>query len=61
MFRAYQEIYIYVAGIPMPSQQYFLELQDAEIGELETKTSIVTALKLGSTELVLKDKSEIYF
>ena len=42
----------------MPSQQYFLELQDAEIGELETKTSIVTALKLGSTELVLKDKSE---
>ena len=42
----------------MPSQQYFLEVIDDAIGELDQKTSIVTAKEQGFTEIVLKDKSK---
>ena len=41
----------------MPSQQYYLELQDEEICELDASTSTVTASNLGHTDLILKDKS----
>ena len=42
----------------MPSQQYFLEVIDDAIGELDQKTSVVTAKEQGFTEIVLKDKSK---
>ena len=42
----------------MPSQQYFLKVIDDAIGELDQKTSVVTAKEQGFTEIVLKDKSK---
>ena len=45
----------------MPSQQYFLEVINDAIGELDQKTSVVTAKEQGFTEIVLKDKSKGYF
>ena len=53
-----QFLNIYFSAIPMPSQQYFLEVIDDAIGELDQKTSIVTAKEQGFTEIVLKDKSK---
>ncbi len=41
----------------MPSQQYYLDVVNSSIGELDVKTSIVTAKQQGFTEVVLKDKS----
>ena len=52
---------IYFSAIPMPSQQYFLEVINDAIGELDQKTSVVTAKEQGFTEIVLKDKSKGYF
>lgn len=49
-----------VADIPMPSQQYYLELEDPTIAKLNTDTSTVTAQEFGYTEIVLKDKSILY-
>ncbi|ESO84308.1 hypothetical protein LOTGIDRAFT_236288 [Lottia gigantea] len=45
-----------VSEITMPSNQYYLEVKDGEICTLEKSTSIATAQKIGSTEVVLKDK-----
>ena len=41
----------------MPSQQYFLELDDPTICELDMDMSHVTAKEFGFTEIVLKDRS----
>ena len=41
----------------MPSDQFYLEIEDKSISELEASTSLATALELGSTEVVLMDKS----
>ena len=43
----------------MPSQQYYLEVVNNEIGELDVKTSVVQAKEHGFTEVVLKDKSKL--
>ncbi|KAK7447124.1 hypothetical protein BaRGS_00040214 [Batillaria attramentaria] len=43
--------------IKMPSSQYYLEVQDSSICTLDTKTSMATALEMGSTEIVLKDRN----
>ncbi len=42
----------------MPSNQYFLELKGTEICLLDSAKSDVTALKLGHTEIALKDRRE---
>ena len=42
----------------MPSQQYYLEVINDSIGELDFKTSTVKAKEHGFTEIVLKDKSK---
>ncbi|CAH1786082.1 unnamed protein product [Owenia fusiformis] len=44
-------------AIPMPSAQYYLEVETASIASLDTKTSIATALQLGHTEVVLRDRN----
>lgn len=41
----------------MPSDEYYLEVADPEIGKLDVDTSIVTAKKLGHTSIRLKDKN----
>ena len=41
----------------MPSNQYFLEIKDDELASVDEKTSVATALQLGDTEVVLKDRS----
>ncbi|ELU01491.1 hypothetical protein CAPTEDRAFT_222865 [Capitella teleta] len=43
--------------ITMPSQQYYLELDDDGIGSLDAASSVVTGLVLGDTEIKLKDKN----
>jgi len=40
----------------MPSSQFYLEVQNALIGQLDAQTSFATALELGSTEIILMDK-----
>ena len=44
--------------IPMPSQQYYLEVINNAIGELDVRASVVQAKEAGFTEVVLKDKSK---
>ena len=51
-------MHLYYVEIPMPSQQYYLEVVNNEIGELDVKTSVVQAKEHGFTEIVLKDKSK---
>ena len=46
-----------VTPIAMPSSQYYLEVVDTDVGTLNKKTSVVTAQEVGTTEIVLKDKS----
>ncbi|XP_076471495.1 nuclear pore membrane glycoprotein 210-like [Babylonia areolata] len=43
--------------ITMPSPQYYLDVKDTTICTLDTKTSMATALEMGSTEIVLKDRN----
>ncbi|XP_050414022.1 nuclear pore membrane glycoprotein 210 isoform X1 [Patella vulgata] len=46
-----------VSEITMPSLQYYIEVKDRDICTLETSRSVATALNIGSTEVVLKDKN----
>ena len=46
--------------VPMPSDQYTLELTNYTVGELDTQRSRVTGLVVGYTEAVLQDKSILY-
>ena len=46
--------------ITMPSTQYYLDIKDTDICMLDTKTSMATALEMGSTEIVLKDRSILF-
>ncbi|RWS29275.1 nuclear pore membrane glycoprotein 210-like protein [Leptotrombidium deliense] len=43
--------------IPIPSEQYFFELSDSNVASLNEQSSVVTALKEGSTSIILKDKN----
>ncbi|KAH9518820.1 hypothetical protein Btru_006348 [Bulinus truncatus] len=45
--------------IEMPSKQYYLEVKDTGICSFHSQTSMATALTLGSTEVVLKDRNII--
>ena len=47
--------------IAMPSPQYYLDVKDTDICTLDTKTSMATALEMGSTEIVLKDRSILFW
>jgi hypothetical protein len=42
----------------MPSPQFFLEVQNGMICTLDASTSTATATELGSTEIILMDKSK---
>lgn len=41
----------------LPSQQYFLELQDPGLAVLNDSTAVVTALKKGKTRVLLHDRN----
>ena len=43
--------------VPMPSEQYTLELTNTTVGELDRRRSRVTGLVIGDMEIVLQDKS----
>ncbi|XP_074660511.1 nuclear pore membrane glycoprotein 210-like [Tubulanus polymorphus] len=43
--------------IPMPSEQYYLGVVNSKICTLASETSTITALALGDTEVVLKDRN----
>ena len=43
--------------VPMPSEQYTLELTNTTVGRLDRQRSRVTGLVIGDTEIVLQDKS----
>ena len=43
--------------VPMPSDQYTLELTNTTVGRLDRRRSRVTGLVIGDTEIVLQDKS----
>ena len=43
--------------VPMPSEQYTLELTNTTVGTLDKQRSRVTGLVIGDTEIVLQDKS----
>ena len=43
--------------VPMPSDQYTLELTNTTVGRLDQRRSRVTGLVIGDTEIVLQDKS----
>jgi hypothetical protein len=44
----------------MPSPQYYLDVNKTKICTLDPQTSIATALMLGDTEIVLKDRSILF-
>ena len=46
--------------VPMPSDQYTLELTNYTVGELDTQRSRVTGMVVGYTEVVLQDKSILF-
>ena len=46
-----------IKPLPLPSEQYYLEVADAKIASLDPATSTVTALKEGSTTIVLRDRN----
>ncbi|XP_071795697.1 nuclear pore membrane glycoprotein 210-like isoform X2 [Asterias amurensis] len=46
-----------ITVVPMPSAQYKLEIRNSGIASLDTKTSTVTGVSLGTTEVVLRDKN----
>jgi hypothetical protein len=43
--------------ITLPSQQYFLEVQDPALAVIDDSTTVVTALKKGKTRVVLHDRN----
>ena len=43
--------------VPMPSDQYSLELTNMTVGKLDSQRSRVTGMVIGYTEVVLQDKS----
>ena len=43
--------------VPMPSDQYTLELTNTTVGRLDRRRSRVIGLVIGDTEIVLQDKS----
>lgn len=43
--------------IPMPSDQYYLEILNTDIAVLNPATSTVTGYKFGFTQIILKDKN----
>ena len=43
--------------VPMPSDQYTLELTNVTVGRLDRKRSRVTGLVVGDTDVVLQDRS----
>jgi nuclear pore complex protein Nup210 len=43
--------------ITLPSEQYFLELQDAGIAVIDESTTVATALKEGKTRVWLHDRN----
>ena len=43
--------------VPMPSEQYSLDLTNTTVGRLDPQRSKVTGLVVGFTEVVLQDKS----
>ena len=43
--------------VPMPSDQYRLELTNVTVGRLDHQRSRVTGLLVGDTEVVLQDRS----
>jgi len=46
--------------VPMPSDQYTLELTNKTVGNLDPQRSRVTGLIVGYTEVVLQDKSILW-
>ena len=46
--------------VPMPCDQYTLELTNSTVGKLDRQRSRVTGLIVGYTEVVLQDKSILY-
>ncbi|KAK3608986.1 hypothetical protein CHS0354_020538 [Potamilus streckersoni] len=46
-----------VIDIKMPSSQFYLEVQDKLICELDSSTSVATAMELGETEIRLRDRN----
>ncbi|RWS16815.1 nuclear pore membrane glycoprotein 210-like protein [Dinothrombium tinctorium] len=43
--------------ISIPSEQYYFELSDTNVASLNVDTSVVTAVKEGSTSIILKDRN----
>ena len=65
-FKSFTFVYAYLSlndfqflpsVIKMPSKQYYLEVKDRKICRLDMQTSMATAQELGTTEIVLKDRS----
>ncbi|KAG8201918.1 hypothetical protein JTE90_027395 [Oedothorax gibbosus] len=42
--------------VPLPSDQYYLEMGDKSVASLADSISVVTALKYGTTNIVVKDR-----
>jgi nuclear pore complex protein Nup210 len=43
--------------ITLPSQQYYLELQDTSVAVIDESTAVVMALKKGKTRVLLHDRN----
>ncbi|PSN36073.1 hypothetical protein C0J52_06709 [Blattella germanica] len=43
--------------IPLPSNQYFLEVEDTKIATIDENTAVVTGLSKGKTKLLLHDRN----
>jgi hypothetical protein len=43
--------------IALPSQQYYLELQDTSVAVFDESTAVVKALKKGKTRVLLHDRN----
>jgi nuclear pore complex protein Nup210 len=43
--------------ITLPSQQYYLELQDPSVAMIDESTAVVMALKKGKTKVLLHDRN----
>jgi hypothetical protein len=43
--------------IVLPSQQYFLELQDSAVATIDERTTVVTALTEGRARVLLHDRN----
>lgn len=49
-----------VSEVTMPSKNYRLELENTTVATIDGRTSIVTGVNLGFTELKLKDQSILF-